>query len=346
MIGTGLMGCEHIRNLTHVAAVEDINLRAVADPDAGSRDQARLACGDRFSPAFFEDYRALLSLDLDAVIIASPNFTHIDVVRDLAASPFHLLLEKPMCTTLEDCRELVAISQSRSPLTWIALEYRYMSATRAFLDQLPAVGELKRVFIREHRFPFLPKVGNWNRFNRNTGGTLVEKCCHFFDLMNLVTGAAPVRALASGGQDLNHLDERYDGETPDIIDNAYVIIEYDNGVRGCLDLCMYAEGSRNEQELQAVGSLAKLEVHIPENRLQLSPRQGDRIDRIIPHDPAIRFHGKEIAASYLELLDFIDAARTRRPPTVSAIDGFRSVAMGIAAQTAIATRTSVDIVQP
>ena len=42
------------------------------------------------------------------------------------------------------------------------------------------VGEVRMVSIREHRFPFLKKVGDWNRLKRNTGDTLVEKCCHFF----------------------------------------------------------------------------------------------------------------------------------------------------------------------
>ena len=42
------------------------------------------------------------------------------------------------------------------------------------------VGDVRMVSIREHRFPFLKKVGDWNRLKRNTGDTLVEKCCHFF----------------------------------------------------------------------------------------------------------------------------------------------------------------------
>ena len=86
--------------------------------------------------------------------------------------------------------------------------------------------------IREHRYPFLGKVGDWNRFNRNTGGTLVEKCCHFFDLMRLIIGQEPV--LASGAADVNHQDELYDGATPDILDNAYVVVDFDGGVRACL----------------------------------------------------------------------------------------------------------------
>lgn len=53
---------------------------------------------------------------------------------------------------------------------------------------------------------------NWNRFNINTGGTLVEKCCHFFDLMRLFAGSVPVRVMASGAIDINHKDELYDGK--------------------------------------------------------------------------------------------------------------------------------------
>jgi len=46
-------------------------------------------------------------------------------------------------------------------------------------------------------------------------------------------------------------------QVPDIIDNAYVIVEFDNGSRGMLDLCMFAEGSRNEQEISVVGDTGK-----------------------------------------------------------------------------------------
>lgn len=121
-------------------------------------------------------------------------------------------------------------------LVQVGLEYRYMPPVAKLIDIVKegALGQVKMVAIREHRFPFLVKVviqlttftsivvtnandlfflqvDNWNRFNCNTGGTLVEKCCHFFDLMRLFIGANPVRVMASGAMDLNHKDEVYDG---------------------------------------------------------------------------------------------------------------------------------------
>ena len=85
-------------------------------------------------------------------------------------------------------------------------------------------GGTKMLSIREHRFPFLPKVDNWNRFNKNSGGTFVEKCCHFFDLMRLITKSNPTKIMASGGQAVNHLKENYSGLVPDIWDLSLIHI--------------------------------------------------------------------------------------------------------------------------
>ena len=88
--------------------------------------------------------------------------------------------------------------------------------------------------------------------------------------------------MASGAQSVNHLDERYDGETPDILDNAYVIVEYDNGARGLLDLCMFAEASKNEQEISVVGDEGKLEALVTESVLRVG-RRADGLHAITEH---------------------------------------------------------------
>jgi myo-inositol 2-dehydrogenase / D-chiro-inositol 1-dehydrogenase len=336
MIGTGMMGCEHIRNLVQIDAAEVV---AVADPNPEPRQWALQACQSRFSPTVYADYRQLLARDdIDAVVIASPNFTHIDVMREVFKTDKHVLVEKPMCTTLADCREVVAAASQHQGLVWVGLEYRYMAPVARFLTELEqgAVGNLKMMFIREHRYPFLKKVGDWNRFNKNSGGTLVEKCCHFFDLMNLAVKSQPVSIYASGGQDVNHLNERYDGATPDILDNAYVIIDYANGARACLDLCMFAESSRNEQELVATGDRGKLEALIPENRLVRGAREYQKFELIdVEIDPRVAEVGFHHGASYLEHLNFIEAIKTGAPAAVTVADGLLSVAMGVAAQRSI-----------
>jgi predicted dehydrogenase len=198
-------------------------------------------------------------------------------------------------------------------------------------------GALKMLAIREHRFPFLQKVGDWNRFSRNTGGTMVEKCCHFFDLMRLIVRSEPVRVFCSGAMDVNHLTERYDGRTPDIIDNSYTIVDFANGVRAMLDLCMFAEGSKNQEEIVAVGDTAKLEVFIPDGDVVFSPRvplgQPKKVETThIEVDATALNAGSHHGATYFQHRRFLDAILQGRPADVTAEDGFRAIAMGYAAE--------------
>lgn len=349
VIGTGMMGVEHINNLLALPGAEVV---AVADPVAQSLDWARLAVGLDTPLLTFEDHTALLaSGSCDAVVIASPNHTHVDVLLDVIESGIHVLVEKPLCTTVSDCQRVVdaVATLPTGQVVWMGLEYRYMPSTARLVEEVRAgtVGDVRMVAIREHRFPFLPKVGDWNRFSANTGGTLVEKCCHFFDLMNLVIDRRPVRVLASGGQDVNHLDERYPASvvggppdemrTPDILDNAYVVVEYEGGARAMLDLCMFAEASRNEQEISVVGDLGKVEALVTESVLRIG-RRSDGIGGVteVPvHDDRIAHQGLHHGASYLEHVDFLAAIRSGSAPSVTVIDGLWSVVIGAAAHRSI-----------
>ena len=345
------MGVEHIQNILHLDGSE---VTAISDPHGPSCDAAitEVTGAGRSAPVAFEHHGALLESGLvDAVVIATPNMTHVDVLGDVLATDVHVMVEKPLCTTLADCQRVVdaAAAGPADRVVWMGLEYRYMPPTTALLSEIAAgsVGRVHMVAIREHRFPFLVKVGDWNRFSRNTGGTLVEKCCHFFDLMRLAAGAEPVRVMASGGQDVNHLDERYDGETPDILDNAYVIVEFANGVRGMLDLCMFAEASRNEQEIAVTGDDGKLEALVTESLLRVG-RRSDGLhvvdERPITAD-GVRHVGLHHGASYLEHVDFRAAIVGGRPAAVTLTDGLWSVAMGVAAHRSIDEKRPVPIAE-
>ncbi|MFN0095587.1 MAG: Gfo/Idh/MocA family protein [Dehalococcoidia bacterium] len=342
VIGAGLMGREHLRNLAQIA---EATVVAVADPVEASR---AAAAADAPGAVLFEGYQALLARDdIDAVVVATPNHTHAGVLPDCFATGKHILVEKPLATTIADCEAIVRAAAGREAVTWVGMEYRYMAPVARLIEEVRAgtAGQLWMLAIREHRFPFLPKVGHWNRFNRNTGGTLVEKCCHFFDLMRVIVGAEPERVFASGGQDVNHLKERYGGETPDILDNALVVVEFANGVRASLDLCMFAEGSKHQEEIAATGDRGKVECFLPASTLVVAPRRGDLREEAVAPNPRVRFEGFHHGSSYLEHLAFIRAIRGEGPVEVTPADGLRAVAMGIAAQRSIAERRVVEMAE-
>lgn len=338
LIGTGMMGLEHIRNL---ALIPGARITAIADPTETSLDWARAALGDGAGEvrAFADGADLAASGLVDAVVVSSPNFTHRTVLEPLFNAGLHILCEKPVATTIDDARWIVAQADRSPGVFWTAMEYRYMPPAAEFIARIHngAVGSLRMLSIREHRFPFLHKVGDWNRFAQNTGGTMVEKCCHFFDLMRHIVRSEPVRVYCSGAMDVNHRDESYDGRAPDIIDNSYTTVDFANGVRAMLDLSMFADGAENQEEMTAVGDLARLDVLIPEGALIHSPRVGFRAPKqssrsVVEVDPVALAAGSHHGATFYEHERFNAAVRGQGPVEVTARDGLMAVAIGVAAE--------------
>ncbi|CAN8074035.1 unnamed protein product [Agarophyton chilense] len=349
IVGVGLMGKEHIRNLLRIPSAQ---ITCVADDYQESivtcRGLLEIEAPDQVAHIqFFGNSRDLFAANLcNVAVIATPNHTHHRVLKeayDIANPDMHILVEKPLCTTIEHCREVIDAANGRSGRTYVGLEYCYMPPIARIIadSKMGVIGIPKMVAIREHRFPFLKKVRNWNRFSRNTGGTFVEKCCHFFDLFNrILHPAVPLSVFASGAQDVNHQDEVYDGEKSDIVDNGFVIVQYSGSTRACLDLCMFAEASRSQEEISITGSEGKLEAFLP----QLEVRKGLRgrhscgnVSVEVVNDERIQYQGHHHGSSYLEHLDIMKALKSTKREghgnisTAGLLQGLVSVAMGVAA---------------
>ncbi len=351
LVGTGLMAGEHIRNL---AVTPGAVVTAIADPVEQSLEWARKTLGGKADGVTaFTDSAALARSGLvDAVIVSSPNYTHRSVLEPLFDAGLAILCEKPLATTLDDARWVAEQADRATAPFWTAMEYRYMPPAVEFIAQVHAgrVGDLRMLSIREHRFPFLKKVGDWNRFAHNTGGTMVEKCCHFFDLMRFITGSEAVRVYCSGAMDVNHLDERYDGRRPDIIDNSYTTVEFANGVRAMLDLCMFADGAENQEEITAVGDQARLDVLIPEGAIVFSPRVGrgatKQVERrVVAVDPTALKVGTHHGSTFYEHQRFIAAVRGEGSVEVTAHDGLMAVAIGTAAEISAREKRVVELAE-
>ncbi len=348
VVGTGMMGREHIANISHLPGAR---VTALADPHPPSLDAAAaLAPG----AARFRDHRDLVAAGVcDAVVVATPNMTHAAVLDGILGTGLHLLVEKPLCTTVEDCRRVVEAASAHGGLVWVGLEYRYMAAFARLIDEVRAgaAGRVRMVSLREHRFPFLAKVGDWNRFADNTGGTLVEKCCHFFDLMNQVMPGRPERVYASGSQMVNHLDEAYAGRTPDIIDSALVVVDYDDGARALLDLCMFAEATHDQQQFSVIGDAGKVEALVPSGVVRIGRRGVHGIGEVssVRVSSAAAYEGLHHGSSYVEHQRFLEAvnsldAEGRRASTQASLSaGLVSVAMGVAGHRSIRTGAPVRL---
>lgn len=354
VIGVGVNGQEHVR-VTLMEGRAGIN--GVYDPNPLSVEGAKRAF-KMFRPN--EDLVVYDSLeaacndpDVDGLVICTPNYTHLDVVKVAIKSGKHILLEKPMATTLEDAYELAQIANNYKAVFQIGLQYRYkaiyVEAIHEALERA-TLGEVKTISILEHRFPFLDKVNQWNKFSKYSGGTLVEKCCHYFDLMNLFAGARPVSVFGTGSQAVNFTEFEYDGEKSDIIDNAVVTVTYENGVRGSFDLCMFSP--MFHEEMVVCGDEGRLKV--TENQDFLSaPRPSCSMEIVCGEKRPSRFttptypaHIEESGhhgATFYEHINFVDNIEGNKTNAATATEGLWSIVVGYAAEESVRTGKVITI---
>lgn len=355
VIGAGVMGQEHMA----VTLLEGrATIHGVYDPNPQSVAQAQKICSQNSPSA--EKLVVYPSLQAacndpkaDGLIVCTPNHTHIHIVREAIPSGKPILLEKPMATTLADAHEIVCLANGYDAVFQMGLQYRYkaiyVEALHEALER-KSIGSLKTISILEHRVPFLDKVDQWNKFSRYSGGTLVEKCCHYFDLLNLFAQAKPQSVYSTGSMAVNFLNFEYQNEKSDIIDNAFVTIVYENGLRAHFNLCMFAPMfyeeitlCGDEGHLKAFETEDFLPTLQTKNHLQIRCGEKRPSRTITPSYPQRVEESGHSGSTYLEHVHFVDKIEGQKIATPQAVEGFWATVVGVAAEESLKTGRVVQI---
>jgi len=205
-------------------------------------------------PALFEAdkknpmpvYEKLLAeADVDAVLVCTPNATHAEYAVPALKAGKHVLLEKPMETTLEKCNSILAAAREAGVVLQIAMVCRHME----FYQNVRAAAQSEGfdpgyLLVEEVRGPF---ASAWKYDPAISGGLIVEKSCHTLDLFNWISGKRPVRVVAVGGLEVIDSGEftdvlgnviKIEGKSG-IYDNAHVVVEYEDGMRCAYHICFF-----------------------------------------------------------------------------------------------------------
>ena len=354
IIGTGMMGIEHLRTTYlegrgTIHGVYDPNLRSVAAAQrtlSQINPEQKLKIYDTLESAYMEP-------EVDGLIIATPNFSHISVIREAVKSKKHILLEKPMATTIPDAYEIYKIAENYPAVFQIGLQYRYKAMyVEAIQEALihRKLGDIKMINISEHRYPFLDKVKQWNKFNEYSGGTLVEKCCHYFDLLNLFAQSRPKKVYATGSMAVNFKKFEYKGRKSDILDNAVVCVDYENDARAGFTLCMfspqfYEELTINGEDgyLHCYESIDYLPGVKPKTYLEIKAGEKSTSRISQPCYPTYIEESGHSGATFFEHRYFIDNIEAKQTSVATAEEGFWSIVVGYAAQRSIESGAPIII---
>jgi predicted dehydrogenase len=188
--------------MENVVAMDGVEVGAIADVNLAAAEAFQRDFGGRY--ATFEPARILEDPDVDAVIISTHHDSHTPLALQAAAAGKHILIEKPMALTVEECRRIVS-----------AIESAKVTATVNFKFRLaPAVLMAKRIVPRpvatlgQLAMNLMP-ADIWVRDPIRGGGLILATACHVLDMIYWLNESEPVRIYADGESDAAAVTVRF-----------------------------------------------------------------------------------------------------------------------------------------
>jgi UDP-N-acetyl-2-amino-2-deoxyglucuronate dehydrogenase len=306
IIGLGMAAAPHARSLVDLA--DRVEIAA-----AFSRSPARTAAfAKEFAVPTTNDLDAIVAdKSISAVLILTPPWSHLDLVRRFAEAGKHILLEKPVEATTVRAVELVAAYRRAGVTLAMMLQHRFRPASRALAD-LCADGGLGQLVAASVSIRWWRPQSYYDEPGRGTlardgGGVLLTQAIHTLDLFLSLVGAVSEVAAFAGTTTLHRM------ETEDIVGAG---LRFANGAIGTLDATTASYPGFPER-IEIVGGKATAVLH--GGALELFYQDGRR-EQIAGSDatgggadPMAFSHEAHRAA----ITDFLDAIDRGRPPRVS-----------------------------
>lgn len=336
-IGVGAMGLSHLKAM-HLGCGERAEAVAIC-----ARSEVNIQKAREVAPKVkvFEAEGELINSDLDAIFISTPNFTHVPLALEVLKARKHLFLEKPTGITREECERLVAASDKMDRVLMIGHELRYSPYFQKIKELVEAgeIGRPRMVWCREFRGPFQKKSQDWIHDARKSGGTLVDKNCHHFDLMNWWVGSRPKKVCAFGGKAVGEPDEH------EVLDHAVVNFEYENGVGGLLQLCMFAPETNGEDlRMGILGETGTIRTSISTIELLVSKHSPGQYGITAIPVAAKRGEGWGKHLGFDEIHEaFLDAIEKGERPLTTVRDCVDGTLLAIAAEESIRKGRIIEI---
>jgi len=227
-VGVGNRGSYLLRHGLRVKGFKVVAVCDIIPERAEAAAQAVAKAGG--SARVWTDFRKMLDQrkDIDAVVLATPDWTHKDIDIAILEVGKHLYAEKPLATTPEDCRMVAAAARQAKGIMQVGFQLRH-DPNRNAAEKFIHSGGIGRVLMCHgiRHGGDLPRNIPWYFDRKNTGDIVVDQGIHILDLFTWAIGSHPLRAMGSGGTNLFVNDPP--GRT--VMDNYNLILEYPNEVR-------------------------------------------------------------------------------------------------------------------
>lgn len=227
ILGAGRAGAVHARNVRFNSG--DADVVAVVDEDLA---RAQLLAAEVGGEGYTTLARALAAAGgIDAVVIATPTFSHRDLAVEALDAGLHVLCEKPMALSAIECDEMIAAAARADRVLQIGFVRRFQPEFVEAAAQIDAgvIGEVMLVKSLT-RGPGLPPT--WAHDITQSNGLLAEVNSHCFDTVRWMAGSEIVRVYAEVS---NRKGEAQGVTAASFYDNAVVTLRFANQAIGTID---------------------------------------------------------------------------------------------------------------
>ncbi|HWQ54824.1 MAG TPA: Gfo/Idh/MocA family oxidoreductase [Bryobacteraceae bacterium] len=302
MVGVGNRGS--LALLPAILEVPGAQVVAVCDiiPERAEKAAAAVAAKGG-SAKTYTDFRKMLDTrkDIDAVMVATPDWTHKDIDIAILEVGKHLYAEKPLALTPADCKAIVTASKQAKGIMQVGFQLRHDPNRNAAENFIHGGGIGKVLMCHGIRHGGdLPRHIPWYFDKTKDGDIVVDQGIHILDLFTWAIGTHPLRALASGGINLFVNDPP--GRT--VMDNYSVIFEYPNGVRVNFSHHYFDPPGFSGDQERVFGSEGA--VDLVNATWQPREKKGPPIKLDVPNA------GK--SANYMAVAAWVDAVKNKKKP--------------------------------
>jgi predicted dehydrogenase len=350
IIGTG--GITLQNHLPGLALCRDVRVTALCDANPQTLETARQQTGVTITSTAWEDI--VTRDEVDAIIIATPNFLHADIAITAARAGKHVLCEKPLALNAHDAQAMATAAEQAGVRHMTAFTYRFVPAMR-YLHHLIARGDLGQPY--HYRSCRLQDWGTrnlgWRQQKKLAGtGELGDMLSHRIDFAHHLIG--PVQRIVAK---VGNLTPIRDGAPNDTDDFAALLAEFQNGASGVLESSKLASGVneswRSPDRVEVNGSAASFSFTTGTwNELQHGVLGGPGLRSLpvprefyvwpgSPRDPGAG--DPLVTFRYDQAVEFVNAIREQRPCSVTFHDGVRAQVVMDAAVRSSETRSWIEL---
>lgn len=323
VVGVGFIAGVHVGAL---AKSRDTELVGVVDADSARAAAFSYAHGGvRWATDLDE---ALAWPDCDAVIVCTPNHTHTGIVLGAVKAGKHVLVEKPLATTIPDASAMVEAADRARVVLMAAHTHRFYDYGRT-VKRLVDDGEVGRPTFG--RLTILgdwiwPDWSAWMIDAARSGGHALHNGVHLLDLMAWWIGAEPVAVKARG--------RKLTSSELDIYDYLEMTMAFDSGATAVCEMSRgHRTGTVSERELVLVGTDGMIEQDWDEDAAVMITSTNAQ--------PLSAAANDGFAAQLTAWRTAIDGG----PVTMTAAEGLRAVRLGVAVEQSIVSGRAVNLAE-